>query len=115
MSGQEVFERILGSLHEAALNDALWPATSSLIDEACGSRGNCLTFGDGVSRDDIEIFFARFCYRGQRREDLERLYFEAYHAVDERIPRLRQLPRQPDSACQLPLHRRREEDLAGLQ
>ena len=92
MSGQEAFERILGSLHEAVLDDTLWPATSGLIDEACGAKGNILVAGDGASRADIEIFFARFCYRGQRREDLERLYFEAYHTVDERLPHIRQLP-----------------------
>ena len=92
MSGQELFERILGSLHEAALDDTLWPATSGLIDEACGSRGNYLTFGDGVSGDDIEIFYTRFCQRGQRRDDWEREYFEVYHALDELPPRLRRLP-----------------------
>ena len=92
MGAQERFERILGSLHEAALDDAHWPATSALIDEACGSKGNSIASGDGVSQDDIDIFFLRFCYRGQRREDLERLYLETYHAVDERPPRIRQLP-----------------------
>ncbi|MDE0001854.1 MAG: helix-turn-helix transcriptional regulator [Rhodospirillaceae bacterium] len=92
MSERELFERILGSLHEAALDDAHWPATAGLIDEACGSKGNSIVCGDGASQDDIEIFFVRFCYRGQRREDLERLYFETYHAVDERLPPIRQLP-----------------------
>ena len=92
MSGQEPFERILGSLHEAAFNDTHWPATAGLIDEACASKGNFLVFGDGASRDDIEIFFAQFCFRGQRREDLERLYFGTYHALDERLPRIQQLP-----------------------
>ncbi len=92
MSGQELFERILGSLHGAAFDDACWPATAGLIDEACGSKGNFLTTGDGIASDDVEIFFARFCYRGQRREDLEQLYFGTYHALDERVPRIRQLP-----------------------
>ncbi len=32
------------------------------------------------------------CLRGQQRRDLERLWFENYHSVDERIPRLRGLP-----------------------
>ena len=35
MSDQDAFERILGSLHEAMLDDSHWPATSALIDEAC--------------------------------------------------------------------------------
>ncbi len=66
MSEQDVFDHVLASLHSAALDDAHWPQTSGLIDEACGSKGNMLVFGDGDSGDDVEIFFARFCYRGQR-------------------------------------------------
>ena len=91
MNGQPLFERILGSLHEAVLDTGLWPETSGLIDEACGSRGNFLVTGDGAAQEDVEIFFANFCYRGERRKDFERLYFEDYHAIDERAPRLRQL------------------------
>lgn len=92
MNGQALFERILGSLHEAVLDDSLWPATSGLIDEACASKSNFVSFGDEVLRDDIEIFFARLCLRGQRREDLERQWFRDYHDRDERVPRFRQLP-----------------------
>ena len=92
MSRQDAFEHILASLHEAALDDARWPAASALVDEACGSKGNILVFGDGQTQGDIEVFFARFCYRGQRHEELERLYFDVYHPSDERMPRLRQLP-----------------------
>ena len=92
MSQQDLFERILASLHEAALDDARWPAASSLIDEACGSKGNFLTHADGDCDGDVEIFGARFCYRGQRRTDLERLYLETYYPLDERIPRIRRLP-----------------------
>ncbi len=35
MSQQDAFDRILASLHEAALGDDHWRATSALIDEAC--------------------------------------------------------------------------------
>lgn len=92
MNRQSEFERILASLHDAVLDDTLWPATSGLIDEACGAKGNFLVAGDGASHDDVDIFFARFCFRGKRREDFERQYFATYHACDERIPRLRVLP-----------------------
>ena len=92
MSSQNAFERILIALQEAALDDAGWQAASGLIDEACGTKGNMLVFGDGCSQDDIELFFARFCYRGQRREEWEQLYFDVYHARDERMPRLRRMP-----------------------
>ena len=79
-------------MHDAAFDDRLWPAASGLIDEACGSKGNCLVSGDGASPDRVDIFFARFCYRGERRPDFERRYFETYHQLDERIPRVRRLP-----------------------
>ena len=92
MGGQELFERILGSLHEAALDDAHWPATAGLIDEAIGSKGNFLVFGERRSREDVEILLKRFCYRGERNEYFERLYYDVYHSSDERMPRFRQLP-----------------------
>lgn len=92
MNRQDLFERILASLHAGALDDARWPATSGLIDEMCGVKGNHLVFGDGMRQDDIDIFFARFCYRGERHAALEREYFGVWHAVDERLPRIRALP-----------------------
>ena len=92
MSRQDLFERLLESLHGAALDDARWPATSALLDRLCEAKGNMLVFGDGASRGDIDIFFARLCYRGARCVELEREYFEVYHPLDERMPRLRRLP-----------------------
>ena len=91
MRGQDLFERLLGSLHAAALDDGLWPATSALVDEACGSKGNILVSGDGGLNGGVDLFFVRSLYRGQHRAELEREYFETYHPVDERMPRLRQL------------------------
>ena len=67
MSQQDAFDRILASLHEACFDDAHWPETSALIDEACRAKGNILSFGVGASQRDVEVFFAWFCYRGQRR------------------------------------------------
>ena len=52
MSEQAAFERILASLYDAMLDDRHWPATSALIDEACGITGNALMVGEG-SNDDI--------------------------------------------------------------
>ena len=91
MSDQDAFERILASLYDAMLDDTHWPATSALIDEACGITGNALMVGEGP-QDDIRALFVGLYYRGQRREDLEREYLEVYHPTDERIPRFRQLP-----------------------
>lgn len=92
MNPQDRFDRILTSVHDAAFDDHFWPAASALIDEACGSKGNCLVSGDGTPPDRVDIFFARFCFRGQLHLEWQREYFEVFHALDERIPRLRHLP-----------------------
>ena len=91
MSEQSAFERILASLYDAMLDDTHWPATSALIDEACGITGNALLVGEGPP-DDICVTFVGLYYHGQRRTDLEREYLELYHPIDERVPRVRQLP-----------------------
>ena len=91
MTGESRFDRLLAGLYEAMLDDARWPAASALIDEVCGSKGNMMVSGDGGG-EDVDIFFARFCYRGERRPDLGGEYFEVYYPLDERVPRLRQLP-----------------------
>ena len=91
MSEPPAFERILASLYDAMLDDTHWPATSALIDEACGIAGNALLVGEGPP-DDIRVLFVGLYYRGQRRTDLEREYLEIYHPIDERVPRVRQLP-----------------------
>ena len=55
------FDRILRSLHDVAFEDAVWPATAGLIDDARGLKGNHLEFGAGSVQWDTRIFFARFC------------------------------------------------------
>ena len=91
MSDQDAFDRILASLHAAMLDDTHWPATSALIDEACGLQGNALVVSGGP-KDDIRVLFAQAYYRGQLREDWVREYLGTYHPIDERVPRVRQLP-----------------------
>ena len=92
MNPQERFERILASLHEAMLDDSHWVATSALIDEACGAKGNHLVFRTTGHDDDIRTLFMRFCYRGEHRGDLEREYLANDYPADEHLPRLRRLP-----------------------
>lgn len=92
MSERDTFDRILGLLHEAALDEARFPAASALIDEALRAKGNALVFGAGRPAGGVQIFYAGFFYRGQRNRELERKYFEVYYPRDERIPRLRDLP-----------------------
>ena len=91
MNNPAAFERILASLYDAMLDETRWPATSALIDEACGLTGNGLMVAEGP-KDDVRGLFVGLYYRGQRREDLEREYLENYHSIDERVPRFRQLP-----------------------
>ena len=86
------FERILASLHEAALDPARWPNASALIDEALGTHGSTLACGDGESEEGYRIHFMWTCLRGERRRDLERLWLETLYPLDERMPRLRRLP-----------------------
>ena len=92
MSGQDAFDGIVAALHDAAFDDAKWLAASALIDDACRIKGTALVHGEGDAQDGVEIFLARFCYRGVRRDDLVREYFDVYHPADERVPRLRQQP-----------------------
>ena len=92
MSDDDRFAGILSSLHEAALDDALWPAASGRIDQACEMQGSTLVMARGHSQVDIEIFFARVCHHGERDEDWEQTYFGDYYPLDERVPRVTQLP-----------------------
>lgn len=92
MSRHDLFNRVIASLNEAMLDDARWPAASALVDEVCGSKGNILVSGEGGLGNDLEVYFARCVYRGERREEFEDEYFRVYHHIDERGPRLRRLP-----------------------
>ena len=92
MSERDAFKRILAALHEAALDPGRWPGASALIDEALGTHGSSVALGDGDAEEDYRIYFMWTCLRGQRRRDLERLWFETHYPVDEGIPRLRRQP-----------------------
>ena len=87
-----MFDRILASLHEAALDRAHWSTATTRIDEALRTHGSSMVLGDGRSGEDIRIHFACSFVRGQRHRELERDYFENYYSLDERVPRLRRLP-----------------------
>ena len=92
MGKLEAYERILTSLHEAALDDTRWSTTSALIDDALRVHGNSMAFADIHSGEDIQIYYLGVFSHGQRHHELEREYIEVYFPQDERIPRLRQLP-----------------------
>lgn len=92
MTHKGLFERILTSLQQAALDPAHWPAAAGLIDMAIGSKGNSvLICGDaGLTRETISWW--RICLGGQRYEDLEQEYFHTYWPHDERVARIGWLP-----------------------
>jgi len=92
VTDEATFDRILASLYEAALDPARWPGFSAAADEALDVHGSSLMFADGKSDADIRIAFHWTCTRGERRHDLERLYFGTYYPLDERVPRLRHAP-----------------------
>ena len=91
MSEHDAFDRVLAAVHDATLDESRWPATSALIDEACGLTGNGLMVAEGPT-NDVRALFVGLYARGQRRDDLEREYLTTYHPLDERVPRFRQLP-----------------------
>ncbi len=91
MNPDDAFERIVGLLYEAALDDALWPAAATLFEEAIGASGSILAVSEG-SGDDARLHFARYLYRGESHPEPVREYFHVYHAQDEGIQRVRQLP-----------------------
>ena len=92
MSDHDKFAEVLLSLHEATLNDSLWPAASARIDEACGMLGSALVVGTGASQEDGQVFLSRICHRGERVEEWEDAYFTHYYPQDERVPRVTRLP-----------------------
>ena len=91
MSAQDRFERLLEALHAAMLDETLWPATATLLDEACGTVGTSLILRDG-GQADSRVTYLGLYYRGERREDWEREYLGLYHPINEGVARFRQLP-----------------------
>ena len=79
MNPDDAFERILGLLHQAALDDVHWSAVSAAIDESCGAVGNALVVGDRSG----DIHFIQPLYRGEANWEVAREYLENYYPHDE--------------------------------
>lgn len=92
MNEKEAFENVVEALNEAMFDDALWSVASARIDEACGTKGGVLTFGEQFGEDHIEIYVSRAYYRGLDRSDNLQEYYRNYYAGDEHLPRMRKLP-----------------------
>ncbi len=91
MSQQDQFDRIVSGLHDAALDDRLWPSTSALIDDAVGMPGNHLVVISGHSREDAAFLFGDRYDRGEL-TDKGREYAQNFFSHDERISRVLLLP-----------------------
>ena len=87
MSRQEAFNHIIASLHEAALGDTNWRATSALIDDACELVGSHLCILDRGT-----MLFDQMFSHGEPVPDQRDDYVKNYFLHDERVPRVLQLP-----------------------
>ena len=87
MNPDDAFERILASLYEAMLDDAHWPETCTLIDEACDVGGTALVVGDR-SGGPGHIHFAQYLRRGEIQHEQAREYFEVWYPKDPSMRRL---------------------------
>ncbi len=92
MNQQDLFNRLVNLLNEAAIDDTCWPETSKLMDRVYGAKGSILAFGDDFSIGEIEIFFTKCYYHGEERSDWLQEYFQFYYSSDERLPRIKKLP-----------------------
>ncbi|MXW03111.1 MAG: hypothetical protein F4X59_11975 [Holophagales bacterium] len=92
MASRVTFERAVGALNEAMLDDARWAHASSLIDEACGARGSLLVYGADREPGKVEIYFAKCFYRGDDRSDWWQEWYRHYYPTDEHLVRMRLLP-----------------------
>lgn len=92
MSRSDKIQRIVATLHEAAIDPSGWSKASALIDETLGIRGTGLVYSEGNNGKEVRVFEAMHMFAGQRFNEHEREYFESYFARDERLPRLRKSP-----------------------
>lgn len=91
MNQPDNVDRIVTALHDAALDDTLWPSASALIDDAVGMIGSHLTIMQEHAQGGAEFLFGDVYHHGEFVE-LGREYPTIYFPQDERFPRLFRLP-----------------------
>ena len=83
------FDRIVASLHDAALGEGSWHSAAARIAHACGATGIHLV----VAHDDwSEVCWSELLAYGEPAPQIEREYMADYHALDVRPGRLRTRP-----------------------
>ena len=100
MSEHDAFDRVLAAVHAATLDETRWPATSALIDEACGLTGNGLMVAEGPT-NDVRALFVGLYARGQRRG--RALLHESERARIDPDPRLLHRPMRYDIGLPSPV------------
>lgn len=91
MAVDDRFDRVLAGLYQAALGDVDWVSAGALINDMIRTTGHGLSYVDQSGAGEPQIVLNGFFQGGERREDMERLYFRDYYWRDEAIPRLRGL------------------------
>ena len=91
MDSQDKLARVLAALHDATLDDTLWPHALALIDDACGAAGNAIVVSEGFGAN-ARVHFRAGEFRGLGNEEMEEHYARNCHRGDEGVPRLWQLP-----------------------
>ena len=86
------FERVVGGLHEAALDDAAWPRAAALIDAAGVMHSNHVFVVDQQPSGALEYVFGSWHSHGAPLTALEREYGDVHFRTDERVPRLLRMP-----------------------
>lgn len=91
---KDPFQQLLLLIHEAALDDSLWPRAARAINEVTQAKGHFLGYGTGPERRSVEeVSFARMFFGGERIRDRVEEYASVYWRRDEAFPRLKQLPK----------------------
>ena len=86
------FERVVGGLHEAALDDAAWSRAAALIDAAGAMHSNHIFVVDQRPSGALEYVFGSWHSHGAPLTALEREYGDTHFRTDERVPRLLRMP-----------------------
>ena len=86
------FERIVGGLHEAALDDMAWPRAAALVDAAGAMHSNHVFVVDQRPSGALEYVFGSWHSHGAPLTALEREYGDTHFRTDERVPRLLRMP-----------------------
>lgn len=85
------YDRIVSLLYDAVLDDRAWPRICDLVGTATGVRGIHLAIIDQASVDP-NLVFSHLYVDGRPAPEMEEWYVRDYFAIDERVPRVSQLP-----------------------